>query len=358
MDQLEIDNVVFRDQSTGEYHKVEPIPEDFSKLTEDSWYIVDDYVYHYIGEIYSLDNITPGTISLFNGKYRIEKFSEDDDMRKVYSKDNVISENEYDSVVSKSENFEELLEEYCVEFEKGNNLTLQTVNNVTVSGDVFIPELKPDDDPFERVIKSMLIHKKVVLNSKKGSVEKGHVIDNLRSALNGATKNMSITKFLLWCKVLDLHWEIRLSNSDDDVPHPLKDDIWLSSDRDINIEIKPSEDKSIFTVELKPKDDPLKKLIKLALDQKRINTKDYENKSSSAHLINNLKSGLKGDQKMTLLYFITWCELIDMIYEITVTDKESGIYFKVIGYDLYTNLESVDPMAQKTTTGGIEDYEQ
>ena len=102
----------------------------------------------------------------------------------------------------------------------------------------------------------------------------------------------------------------------------------------------------------------MKKLIKLALDQKRINTKDYENKSSSAHLINNLKSGLKGDQKMTLLYFITWCELIDMIYEITVTDKESGIYFKVIGYDLYTNLESVDPMAQKTTTGGIEDYEQ
>lgn len=358
MGALKDTDMVFRDQTTGEYHGVEILKEDFSNLKEDDWYVVGDYVYHYIGEAYSLDERKPGTIYLFNGKYHVEEFSEDDARKDIYSKNNIMTRDEYDSLTSTSSDLEELLEEYCIEYEKGNNLTLQTVNNITVSGDIFLPELKPDDDPFEKVIKSMLLHKKVVLNSKKGDVEKGHVIDNLRSALNGATKNMSITKFLLWNKVLDLHWEIRLSNADDDVPHPLKEEIWLSDERDINIDIAPAEDKSIFVVKLEPDDDPLKKLIKLALDQKRINTKEYEGKSSSAHLINNLKSALKSKQKMTLLYFITWCELIDMIYEITVTDKESGIYFKVIGYDLYTNLETVDPNTQKPIEeGGSGAYE-
>ena len=349
---LESTDKVFLDQTTGECHKVEIMPEDFSKLTKNNWYISGDYVYEYIGEISSINEIRPGTISSFNGKHPIGNIPEDDEqLQRIYSINNVMSRHDYNNRMGRSSDLEELFEEYCVEYEKGNNLTLQAMNNVTVSGDVFMPELKPDDDPFEKVIKSMLLYKKVVLNSKKGTVEKGHVIDNLRSALNGATKHMSITKFLLWCKVLDLHWEIRLSNSDNNIPNPLKDDLWLSDERDINMNIEPSEDKSIFIVKLEENDDPLKKLIKLALDQKRINTKDYDGKSSSAHLINNLKSGLKSKQKMTLLYFITWCELLDMIYEITVTDKESDIYFKVIGYDLYTNLESVDPNIQKTNDG-------
>lgn len=335
-------NMVFRDRTTGEYHEVLDIPEDLSELVYDNWYIIEGYVYHYIGEINSISSIQPGSISLLNGRYHIEYFSDDDCLNEVYSVKNIISHDEYDSLMSSSTNLEKLLEEYCVEYEKGNNLTLQTINTPTVSGDIFMPELKPDDDPFEKVVKSMLLHKKIVLNSRKGSVAKGHVIDNLRSALNGATKNMSITKFLLWNEVLETDWEIRVFNSDDNIAHPLKDDIWLSSNRDINIDIEPSDDKTIFVVKLEHDDDPLKKIIKLALDQKRINPKDYESKSSSAHLINNLKSGLKSKnkQKMTLLYFMTWCELMDMGYSIKITDRESGIYFQVIGYDLYTNLES------------------
>ena len=330
---------MFRDKTTGEYHEVLDIPKDLSELVYDNWYIIDGYVYHYIGEIHSITNIQPGTISLFNGKYRIEYFSDDNDSKEVYSVTNIMTHDEYDSLMTSSTDLEKLLEEYCVEYEKGNNLTLQTVNTTVVSGDIFMPELKPDDDPFEKVVKSMLLYKKIVLNSRKGSVAKGHVIDNLRSALNGATKNMSITKFLLWNDVLDTDWEIRVFNSDENIPNPLKDDLWLSNTRDINIDIEPSEDKTIFVVKLEPEDDPLKKIIKLALDQKRTNPKNYESKSSSAHLINNLKSGLKSKQKMTLLYFMTWCELMDMGYSIKITDKESGIYFQVIGYDLYTNLE-------------------
>ena len=67
--------------------------------------------------------------------------------------------------------------------------------------------------------------------------------------------------------------------------------------------------------------------------------KDYEEKSSSDHLINNMKSALKSKQKATLLYFMSWCELLDMMYEIKVTDPETGVYFQVIGYDLYTNAD-------------------
>lgn len=341
MNQMSKD-MVFRDQITGEYHEVLDLPKDLSELVYDNWYIIDGYVYHYIGEITSIRSIKPGTISLFNDRYHIEYFSEDDSLKETYCISNMITHDEYDSLMSSSTNLEKLLEEYCVEYEKGNNLTLQMINTTTVSGDVFMPELKPDDDPFEKVVKSMLLYKKIVLNSRKGSVAKGHVIDNLRSALNGATKNMSITKFLLWNDVLDTDWEIRVFNSDDNITHPLKDDIWLSNTKDINIDIELSDDKTIFVVKLEQDDDPLKKIIKLALDQKRINPKDYESKSSSAHLINNLKSGLKSKnkQKMTLLYFMTWCELMDMGYSIKITDRETGIYFQVIGYDLYTNLET------------------
>lgn len=337
---------MFRNKLTGTYHPVEEFPENPEDLVEGKRYLIGNYVYHHIGSISTLSDLKPGVICILNDKEHIQYIQEDSQEALLYSADNIIPMSEYDSVMDNTTDLEKLLEEYCIEFEKGNNLTLQTVNNITVSGDVFMPEFKPDDDPFEKVVKSMLHHLKVVLNSKKGTVEKGHVIDNLRSALNGATKNMSITKFLLWNKVLATTWDIHVWDASDDIKqeHCLKDEIWLSSDRDIDKEIEPTTDKSIFVVPLEKEDDPLKKLIKLVLDEMRINPKDYESKSNSAHLINNLKSALKSKQKMTLLYFITWCELLDIAYSIKMTDPNTGVYFQVIGYDVYTNLESVDPM--------------
>lgn len=346
MEILEKTKWVFRDPTTGEIHQVKVMPENYDELTIGCWYIIGGYVYEYIGPINSIKEIREGVIANFNG-YRIEDYI-NDSLKERYSDKNVLTEEEYEKELQKSSDFDELLAEYIENYESGNNLMLHVANTTTSSGEIFIPEFRPDDDPFEKVIKSMLRYKKVVLNNYKQNVDKAHVIDNLRSALSGATKNMSITKFLLWCKVLGLKWEIRLSNAGDDVPNPLKEDLWLSDSHDVWVDITPSEDKGVFVVPLsdesdpKKKDDPLKKLIKLALHEKRINTKDYEDKSSSAHLINNMKSALKSKQKATLLYFMSWCELLDMIFEIKVTDPETGVYFQAIGFDIYSNADPIE----------------
>lgn len=337
--------LIFRDPVSGEIHPITElnILNDYSNLEKNHWYIIGDNVYQYIGEINSIKEIHPGVIVNFNG-YHVEDYT-DADLEERFSIKNVLTKDEYNREIGKASSLEDLIGDYIQDYENGNNLMLQESNTTTISGEVFIPELRPDDDPFEKAIKSMLRYKKIVLNSYKGNVEKAHVLDNLRSALSGATKSMSVTKFLLWCNVLGLDWEIRLTNADSNVKNPLKDDIWVSNTHDPWVDIKPAEDKSIFVVPLvktdneKLKDDPLKKLIKLALDQKRVNMKDYEEKSSSDHLINNMKSALKSKQKATLLYFMSWCELLDMMYEIKVTDPETGVYFQVIGYDLYTNAD-------------------
>ena len=347
MEFLEKNTWLYRDPLSGDTHPVESIPEDFQKLEKGNFYIMDSYVYKYIGTISSIDDIHEGMIANFNG-YKIEPYTNESLMER-FSEKNIITLEDYNREMGKSTSLDNLLEDYISNYENGNNLMLQTINMNTSSGEVFMPELKPDDDPFEKAIKSMLRYKKIILNSYKQNVDKAHVLDNLRSALSGATKNMSITKFLLWCQVLDLDWEIHLDNADDNIPHPLKEEIWISNKHDVWVSIDPPKTKGIFVVPLDQKDDPLKKLIKLALDQKRINPKEYESRSSSAHLINNMKSALKSSQKATLLYFMAWCELLDMVYEIKVTDKETGIYFQVIGYDVYTNaspsdLEDIPPI--------------
>ena len=346
MEIMEKTDWVFRDYETGEIHPVVINPEDTSNLKKGIWYVIGNYVYECIGKINSLSDVREGVICEFNGSMSIEDYITPE-LQRRFSSDNVITKEDYDNEMSCTNDYDEILEEYINSYESGENLMITMANNTTSSGEIFMPELRPDDDPFEKVIKSMLRYLKIVLNDYKQNVEKAHILDNLRSALSGATKNMSVTKFLLWCKVLGLDWEIRLSNADDNVPNPLKEDIWVSNKKNTWVDIEPSEDKGIFVVPLKEKDDPLKRLIKLALDQKRINTKDCEDKSSSAHLINNMKSALKSDQKATMLYFMSWCELLDLIFEIKVTDPKSGVYFQTVGFDLYSNVDTSDLSEKK-----------
>jgi hypothetical protein len=162
-------------------------------------------------------------------------------------------------------------------------------------------------------------------------------LDNIKSALNGATKNMSIVKFLSWCETLELDWEIIIDNYTVDVPHPLSTKITLTNKEEMPwIEIPPETD-NIFTVPLTEGEDPLKRGIKLVLGQKLINLKDYRKKSPTPHLLNNMKSALKSKQKMTVPYFLNWCEIIDLSYSIRVTNRKDGVWYKITGYDVTTN---------------------
>lgn len=334
-------DLIYRDPLVGDIHKVYPLL-NLSDAYPNTWYIFEGYVYESLGEITTSADQRQGTIFKFVDEINFIPYK-DDDLKKRFSLENVMPREAYEEELKLSNDMDEIMEEYLNSYELGNNLILYTETNVTASGEIFMPELRPDDDPFEKVIKSMLRYMKIVLNEYKKTVDKPHVLDNLRSALIGATKNMSITKFLLWCKVLNLDWEIRLTDAcDENKSNSIGDDIWISNHQNTWVDIKPSEIKGIFVVPLTDKDDPLKRLIKLALDKKRINTKECESKCSSAHLINNMKSALKNDQKTTMLYFMSWCELLDLIFEIKVTDPKSGIYFQTIGFDLYTNADPSD----------------
>lgn len=340
MEILEKTDWVFRDPVTKESHPVIVSLTNVIALEKGCLYLIGNYVYKCIGKIQSIKDVQQGHIVCINGNWKIEPYM-DNGLKHRFSENNIITKEEYEKELNVSNNFDEIVSEYIADYEQGKNLMIRMSTN-TSSGDVFLPELTPDDDPFEKVIKSMLLHLKVVLNDYKHNVDKPHIVDNLRSALSGATKNMSITKFLLWCKVLQLDWEISVFNVDDTVEHPINT-INVSNYNDSWQIISPAEDKSIFVVPLVEGEDPLKRIIKLALYQKQINTKDCEDKSSSAHLINNMKSALKNKQKMTMTYFMSWCELLDIMFEIKVIEPKTGVYYQVIGYDLYTNAEEVEP---------------
>lgn len=340
MEVLEQTEWIFKDPLTGEVHPVILNPDVMEPLEKGKWYLIGEEVYECIGEIHSVKEMRQGTISRLNGMNGIELYC-DDDMKNRFSERNIIEKNEYDKSIKNSNDYDELMESYIADYEKGYNLMAGIPSTPASNGDVFMPELRPDDDPFEKVIKSMIRHMKVVLNDYKQYVEKPHILDNLRSALSGATKNMSIVKFLLWCKTLQLDWEIRLVDVEP-TDNPIGSDVVVTNQDDGWKDIQPVTEKGIFTVPLSKKDDPLKRVIKLALYKKKINTKNCEDRSSSAHLINNMKSALKNDQKMTMLYFMSWCELLDLIFEIKVTNPKTGIYFQSVGFDLYTNAKNED----------------
>lgn len=339
MEIMEKANWIFRDEETGDAHPVH-MQLNTNELKKGDWYLdnTDGCVYECIGEISSINDISQGKIFNINEHWNIEPYV-DDDLKYRFSEVHILTEEEYNKKMNNVNDFDSLLSDYIDEYESGNNRMLQISTTLTSSGEVFLPELRPDDDPFEKVIKSMLLHLKVVLNDYKQNAEKPHIIDNLRSALSGATKNMSVTKFLLWCKVLEFDWEITLVNANDMEPNPLRHDIVVSNTNDAWMDIAPSEDKNIFVVPLAKEEDPLKRAIKLALYQKQIDTKNCEDRCSSPHLINNMKSALKNKQKMTMLYFMSWCELLDVMFKIKVTDPKSGDWYQVVGYDLYTNVE-------------------
>lgn len=334
---------IYEDPVTKEPHSV-VMGMDRDSVVVGGWYAIGDEVYECV-EITDPYQMKDGMLGYLVKEdcVCIQPYS-DKELKERYSVTHMIPTEEYYQRKGLETNMEEICniaEQYVDEYKKGNNRMTHLMAKTSSSGEVFIPEIRPDDDPFEKVIKSMLAQMKVVLNDYKKNVSKPHIIDNLRSALSGATKNMSITKFLLWCQILELEWEIRLSDAGIDVDNPISEDILVSSVQEEYpwVNVKPAEKKGIFVVPLSKDDDPLKRVVKLALNKKRINTKQYEHKCSSPHLINNMKSALKSKQKMTVLYFMLWCELLDLAFEVKVENPKTGIFFQCIGLDLYSNVD-------------------
>lgn len=95
-----------------------------------------------------------------------------------------------------------------------------------------------------------------------------------------------------------------------------KDDFL--SEKDIEVINASTE---IFTTVIKQGDDFLKKSIKEALNRKKINLKVYKEKFKNEHSLNNMKSALNKRSKMSVGYFLDWCEILGLDWTIIVTDS-------------------------------------
>ena len=76
-----------------------------------------------------------------------------------------------------------------------------------------------------------------------------------------------------------------------------------------------------FTATLKPGDDFLKEAIKEAINKKKINLKVYKDKFKNEHSLNNMKSALNKKSKMSVSYFMDWCEILGLDWTIIITDN-------------------------------------
>jgi len=309
------------------------------RLDDKHVYLIGDAIYRVIPHG-SLSDVKPGFIVQIGDKYMVEPHTED--IADQYHKKFILSREEYEERINDSKTFEEMAMLYAENYKKNNNIIRSGNIKITPIGEIYMPDLEPTDDPLERIIKLMLRHMKPVLNEYRGSFDKKHGLDNIKSALNGATKNMSILKFLSWCNSFDLDWEITIDNIDVDVPNPMGSVIVLNNKEEYPWEDIPDETKECFTVPCVKGEDPLKRGIKLALWQKLIDLKDYRKKSPTQHLINNMKSALKSKQKMTLPYFINWCEIIDLEYTFKVISREDGVWYKMTGLNMTTNDRTLD----------------
>jgi hypothetical protein len=77
----------------------------------------------------------------------------------------------------------------------------------------------------------------------------------------------------------------------------------------------------IFSVAIRSNDDFLKRLIKEAINRKEINLKIYKDKFKNDHSLNNMKSALNKKSKMSVSYFLDWCEILGLDWSMSIWDN-------------------------------------
>lgn len=320
------DNLRIFVPTTGEEIQVKAFPANKNELQVGCYYPIGEYVYKYIGKVDKFKDIGLGQIAYVNFKkdYFTNAYSDTDDIRDYYHINNIRNiEHDHDGM----DDIDALLFDYHDAYSKGCNIMKGRRQKSTNPDGVFAPELKSTDDALTRTMKKMITHKKLVPSEYRPNMNKEYSFDNMRSALAGATVNMTITKFLAWCDLLDLEWEFMVYDNGTDKLNPLHEVISISPHTDIVCECGEPE-KGIFKVPIEEDDDPLKKLIKCAIIKKHLNINDYRDKGSTPYLLNNMRSALKSKSKMMMPYFVSWCEILGCSFVLRIINPEDGVSFE------------------------------
>lgn len=90
---------------------------------------------------------------------------------------------------------------------------------------------------------------------------------------------------------------------------------------------------SVFVPVLKETDDFLKKIIKRVILDKGTNIERYKSLTPKDFMISNMKQSLSGSTKMSVKYFMIWCEVMGFDFEIIV--RNNGKDIDPLPEDLY-----------------------
>jgi hypothetical protein len=75
-----------------------------------------------------------------------------------------------------------------------------------------------------------------------------------------------------------------------------------------------------FVPTFREEDDFLKYIVKKAILDKKVNLKNYKNKFPNQYALNNMKSGLNKETKMTVTNFKSWEEILGFKWKLIVED--------------------------------------
>lgn len=78
---------------------------------------------------------------------------------------------------------------------------------------------------------------------------------------------------------------------------------------------------AVFVPIIQQSDDFLKKIIKTAIIDKGIDISRLKYKMDEKYILPNMKAALNNSTKMSVVYFLTWCELLGLDFTIAVEDN-------------------------------------
>lgn len=82
---------------------------------------------------------------------------------------------------------------------------------------------------------------------------------------------------------------------------------------------------SLFIPEINANDDPLKKIIKKAIIEKKVDINRYKSKFPEKYSLTNYKTALISTTKMSIAAFLMWCDLLELDFRFTVMDNGKDI---------------------------------
>lgn len=328
----------------GEAYPIYDIPEDFSEMKPNTFYCVEDTIYLYVGNISHAKYLKEGEIGNSSGRFLIHRI-EDPELLVTRNIANALPD---------TMGIETEIADYLHKFSMGENLLKNGIRTIANSGDLYMPLIEEGDNDLTKIIKLHALHKKMARSEYKASevLSDGYSFDNMISALNG---NTTINRFLDWCELMDLSWKIKLVDTGRDEYSFIDHEIIVSPTEDCDFPYMVPE-RSIFLVPLEEGDDPLKRLVKRAVYERKVKPVNYKKRGSTKHLFNNMMSALKRGSRMMFDYFMNWCEILSFDYAIETVDNKTGYQVRLGSYDPALNTVIGD-MSEYIITNDDEDDE-